>query len=497
MKTNQNGNGNRRSMLNSHGVGTIQPEPNATQDHRLNEHVVFDAEELGAPTTAPAQKRAGQRRKLIVGGMLLLLLAVSLAVALYSTLGKRTLNLKVRDTQTESKTQVRQSSEDVTSQAIAEVRSAIPEAPPPIPSPGAATGTARVSPTAPVTVPIEGLGGTVTQPAIGRDETTDAQTAKPTGTPLGTDAVALTHSNNITSSGSRRNPERSIRCALPVVPAVDKVARPPQHQAELAAPVFSKPAEPGVILPAFGSVLPVRLLGSLYTLRSGSLVRFELTRDVRGPGWSMKKGTVLVGANRGSEYDRAYVAIVGFIDPERGRLVKLTGDVLGADGGAGLRGRRRQLSSAWSRAFSRVGSSAVNVAGLAVGGLGRNSVIINDAYGYRVVNPVASELSSLISARANGQQRGFVEVAAGTQGYVMVTDLPAEIQGVDALDGLTAKDLAERLDDGRVRASTGLGESELSELLSSGSVEDIRAAMPRMTPEMRRIAEVVIAESGR
>jgi len=211
----------------------------------------------------------------------------------------------------------------------------------------------------------------------------------------------------------------------------------------------------------------------------------------------MKKGTVLVGANRGSEYDRAYVAIVGFIDPERGRLVKLTGDVLGADGGAGLRGRRRQLSSAWSRAFSRVGSSAVNVAGLAVGGLGRNSVIMNDAYGYRVVNPVASELSSLISARANGQQRGFVEVAAGTQGYVMVTDLPAEIQGVDALDGLTAKDLAERLDDGRVRASTGLGESELSELLSSGSVEDIRAAMPRMTPEMRRIAEVVIAESGR
>ena len=53
------------------------------------------------------------------------------------------------------------------------------------------------------------------------------------------------------------------------------------------------------MLPSFGSMLPVRTLGVLYTLRSGSLARFELTRDVRGQGWAMKKGTVLVGVNRG------------------------------------------------------------------------------------------------------------------------------------------------------------------------------------------------------
>jgi hypothetical protein len=243
-------------------------------------------------------------------------------------------------------------------------------------------------------------------------------------------------------------------------------------------------------------MLPVRTLGTLYTLRSGSLVRLELTRDVRGQGWAMRKGTVIVGVSRGSEYDRAYLAVVGFIDPELGRFVKLTGDVLGGDGGSGMRGRRRSLSSAWSRAFSRIGTSAVNVAGLMLSGLGRNSVVISDAYGYRVVNPVSSELSGLISERTSQQQRGFVEVAAGTQGYVMVTDLPQEIRGIDALAELSAKDLAERSDTTGVRASTGLSERELADLLSSGSPEQIRSAMPRMTPAMRRIAEAVIAESG-
>jgi cytoskeletal protein RodZ len=73
---------------------------------------------------------------------------------------------------------------------------------------------------------------------------------------------------------------------------------------------------PTVVLPSFGSMLPVRTIGGLYTLRSGALTRLELTRDMRSNGWSMKRGTILVGTNRGGEYDRAYVNIVGFIDPQ-------------------------------------------------------------------------------------------------------------------------------------------------------------------------------------
>ena len=77
----------------------------------------------------------------------------------------------------------------------------------------------------------------------------------------------------------------------------------------------------------------------------------------------------------------------------------------------------------------------------------------------------------------------------------MVTDLPQEIRGVDALAELSAKDLAQASDATTVRSSTGLSERELADLLSTGSVEEIRAALPRMTPEMRRVAEAVIAES--
>src|SRR5262249_9666736 len=141
-------------------------------------------------------------------------------------------------------------------------------------------------------------------------------------------------------------------------------------------------------------------------------------------------------------------------------------------------------------------TTAVNVAGLMLSGLGNNSVVVSDAYGYRVANPVSSELSGLVRERTNQQQRGFVEVAAGTQGYVMVTDLPQEVHGIDALLELSGKDLAERSDTNGVRASTGLSEREMADLLSSGSPEQIRAAMPRMTPQMKRVAEAVIAESG-
>ena len=516
-KRNGGGNSHHRNQTLSSSVGVAQSGSAASEDHSTgSEYVVFDAEGLDAPATeATHQSKGHRRRKLIIGMLLILLLLGSVAFALYFMLGgnRTPLNLRVRNTRTqESKTkEAGRNPDDVTSQAIAEVRSATPEPSPPVsPTPNPPTGSARVSPNAPVTIPIESLGGTVSPTVTGVTSlptgvtgTTDVQTAKSTGTSItsATETLDATHSNNpTTATASRRNPERSIRCAvpaaLPTTPTNSTASRNAPPQSKQAGSALSTHAEPTVVLPAFGSMLPVRTLGTLYTLRSGSLVRFELTRDVRGQGWAMRKGTVIVGVNRGSEYDRAYLAIVGFIDPESGRFAKLTGDVLGGDGGSGMRGRRRSLSSAWSRAFSRIGTFAVNVAGLMLSGLGNNSVVVSDAYGYRVVNPVSSELSGLISERTNQQQRGFVEVAAGTQGYVMVTDLPQEIRGVDALAELSAKDLAERSDANGVRASTGLSERELADLLSSGSPEQIRASMPRMTAAMRRIAEAVIAESG-
>jgi hypothetical protein len=92
---------------------------------------------------------------------------------------------------------------------------------------------------------------------------------------------------------------------------------------------------------------------------------------------------------------------------------------------------------------------------------------------------VAPELTPSVASR-----REFVEVPAGTPAFVMITDLPKEAQAVDA----------DPLAEGSIETLT---DEELAELLSSDSPEKIRAAMPRMTPELRRVAEAVLKEQSK
>lgn len=245
----------------------------------------------------------------------------------------------------------------------------------------------------------------------------------------------------------------------------------------------------GVALPSFGSMLPVKSLGVLYTLRSGGLVRLELTRDVKGKGWSMPRGTVLVGAMRGAEYDRAFVSLVGFIDTESGRFVKISGDLLGSDGGAGIRGKRRKMTSGWSRVLSKVGEASLNVAATLAGSIGRRPIVINDAFG-GYASRVSNEFDGVLTGR---DRDSFIEVAAGTSGYMMITELPESIQGVDALAKLTGRDVEDRSNVNEPRKTTGISERELAELIQSGDPGRIKEAFPRMSPEMRRVAEAVIS----
>ena len=208
-----------------------------------------------------------------------------------------------------------------------------------------------------------------------------------------------------------------------------------------------------------------------------------------GEGWSLSKGTVLIGQVRGSERERAFIAITGFIDPLRDRLVNFSGEMLGDDGGSGIRGKFHKLSSGWSRAFGRVGSAAVNVAGAVAGSrISGQPVIVTDI-GSRTIGPVSYELdSSLLN-----QARGFVEVPAGTPGFVMVTTLPADVKGVDA----EPDHLTQPSDATNAANQTGaLTQDELALLLTSADSAHIREALPRMSPQMRRIAEAVLAESS-
>jgi hypothetical protein len=284
-----------------------------------------------------------------------------------------------------------------------------------------------------------------------------------------------------------RNKERSVIVAeelkvrpesLPVTGSGNNSAQPRRD-------------EHGIVMPAFGSMLPVKSLGVLYTLRSGGLVRFELSRDVRGKGWSMPKGTVLVGVSRGAEYNRAFVSLVGFIDRESGQFVKVGGDLLGSDGGAGIRGERRTMSSRWSRVFAKVGEASLRMAEGLAGSFGRRPIVISDAFGSYGRN-VTNELDGAL-LQSDRDRNSFVEVVAGSQGYMMITDLPEAIQGVDALSKLSSADLKQRSDVNVPRDVTGISEQELAELIQSGDVDRIKAALPRMSAQMQRVAEAVIS----
>jgi len=292
---------------------------------------------------------------------------------------------------------------------------------------------------------------------------------------------------------SQRNAETSLYVGERTEDRTLPALRNPERSSSSPNAVKVSNTERTVALPPFGSMLPIRTIGGLYTLRSGALARLELTRDIVGNGWSMKRGTILVGSTKGGEYDRAYVAIIGFIDPESGKFVKLGGDVLGGDGAAGLKGKSRQVDSRWTRIFSELGNAALSVTTAALGGRSNGTVIISDGARSSLINPVSEELNGVIGPQSDRNRRaGFVEIVAGTPGYVMVTDLPTAIKGTEADAELDVQSLSALSDVNAVRPATGISEREFAELITTGSPDEIKAKLHRMSPEMRKIALAVL-----
>jgi hypothetical protein len=259
-------------------------------------------------------------------------------------------------------------------------------------------------------------------------------------------------------------------------PAITTSASTPPQSRPNPTMVMGRPVKPAT-LPAFGTMLPVRTLGGIFTLRN-SLARLELTREMTGDGWSLKKGTVLIAQQQGGEYNRVYLNVTGFIDPATNRFVRVSGDLLGADGAPGLKGKRRQVGSRWARAFNRFLQIAP---GLGQAALSRNG-------GTTVIVPTGSASDLLGAGSYDLSRREFIEVEAGSAGYVMVTDLPDSMKSRDA-------DPSDFLaEGGREGQERELSEAEMAYLLSDGTPEQIRAAMPRMRPEMRQIAEMVVGK---
>lgn len=178
----------------------------------------------------------------------------------------------------------------------------------------------------------------------------------------------------------------------------------------------------------FGTLLPVRLIGSIYTFRnSGGVVRMELTRAVEGNGYSYPAGTIVVGNVRAGESIRAFVTIIGLIDPISGELVRFSGELLGRDGGSGIEGRRRKLTSQWSRFFSGLKDTAASVLG-SVGAIRSGSTVILSEPIRKGSESMSEDLSGAILN--NRKEDTFIEVSAGANGYVLVTALPENSSAV-------------------------------------------------------------------
>jgi len=234
------------------------------------------------------------------------------------------------------------------------------------------------------------------------------------------------------------------------------------------------------VLPPFGTMLPVRTQGVIFTLRNNSYARLELMRDSSGQSWSLPKGTVLVGRTTGSEYDRAFVNVVGYIDPRDNKLVKMTGDVLGSDGATGIPGKRIGVDrNRLKQTLRKVASSGVQVAGMMAGALGRGTVILD-----RSGISIPDDVRGLSAGR--DEKNAFVKVAAGQAAYVMVADLPKAVQAVDAPG-----------DDELARSTVSLSDREVMELILFGSPDEIRAALPLMTEEQKRLAIKTLAPENK
>ena len=469
----------------------VNSEQSRPGEESFDEHI---EDEFGPPEDDDSANPKHRLRRLALAGMaLVLLLAIVIAVALYRRSPTR-VDYGRTAKQTEilpppSKNKSIGPRDSRTDKAIEEAQRLTGEQsrsdkPVPVESPRLADETSKTVLETPFKVP-NGFDTALNSSEPPSQSRPGAERTATTGSTADTSTTAP----NIRS---QRSSETSLYMNEPPTDPTIKPTVDTKENVERKLPQHTETPE-RIALPAFASMLPVRTIGALYTLRTGALVRFELTREIKGDGWSMKRGTILVGTSKGGDFDRAFVSLLGFIDPDSGKLVKLGGDVLGGDGAAGLKGKRRPINGGWSRAFARVGSAAVDITGALISGRGRDTVIISDGASSRAINPITDEVSGLFGSELNRTQRqSFVEVLAGTPGYVLVTELPSTIEGTEPKPELNGDALASLTNVDTTRAATGLTEREFADLLSTGSPEEIRAAMPRMSPEMRKVAEAVL-----
>ena len=176
----------------------------------------------------------------------------------------------------------------------------------------------------------------------------------------------------------------------------------------------------------FGTMLPVRTLGTIHTLFSNSLARLELTRDVRGDGWSLPEHTVIVAKASGSNGDRIYLSPQGFISADE-KFYPLQGEITGTDGATGLPGERKTIGSRWYKVVLNAADRAQQIL----------VAWLQSRGGGNITNIEVPRSSDIVN-QDQSQVVRYVLVNGRTDGYLMITALPESVGNTAALPNLDA-----------------------------------------------------------
>jgi len=478
-----NGNNHRAT-----GIDVLEDDPQSTSAFYDPSNPLF-----APPKQIEQTKQKARKRKLIILCFAFVLLA-SGGLALYQLLKINRVNVKVQadtrhDSQNPNTRRDSQSSENsLSTEAVNITRTALgsdnatpgnsstPSATPTLSQPGSNGFVPLVLPN---------LSGTVNPPSANDNGSTNGRTApasttgsKPdqqgSGTTSAAQELAQSRANATESIFVDDSPPR----VAPLTLAANAMQSPYTNQSKIA-PKPGANISPAV-LPPFGAMLPVRTQGVIFTLRNNSYARLELVRDMKGAGWYLPKGTVLIGRASGSEYDRAFINVIGYLDRDN-RLVKMSGEVLGSDGGSGIQGKRVVADNGGlKRALGKIASSGIQAAGMFATGFGGQRTVVVDGAGGRIINPLTDEASRAVGG-TSGDKRPFVKVEAGRPAYVMVADLPKDRPAVDAPG------------EDELPHGASLTDRELMELLLLGTPEEISAAIPLMKDEQKTLALKTLA----
>lgn len=467
---------------NSHRAATID---DVVEDDQQSASAFYDPSNplLAPPKQIDKAQKNSRKRKLIIFCFIFVLL-VGGGLALHQLLRVNRVNVKVqadtrRDGQNAKARGDSKSSENsLSTEAVNLTRQALGSdsvTPGNTSTPSATPTLSQPNFTGSVPLALPNLSGTVNPPAASDNGSTNARTGSASDTGATRDQPnSGTNSAAQELAQSRANTTQTIYVddSPRKGPATLAINRPPSRVDSKATP---KPVVSPAVLPPFGTMLPVRTQGVIFTLRNNSYARLELVRDMKGAGWSLSKGTVLIGRASGSEYDRAFITVIGYLESRDNRLVKMSGEVLGSDGGSGIQGKRVVVDSGGlKRELSKIATSGVQAAGMLASGFGGQRTVIVDGAGSRIINPLTDEASRAVGG-TGGDKRAFVKVEAGRPAYVMVADLPKDRPAIDAPG------------EDELPHSASLTDRELMELLLFGTREEISAAIPLMTDEQKTI----------